>query len=69
VLAWLAATAAVCPDCGTSETDWIDGRGRHRPDPTFEATPIRCYGCAAISTAASKVPDGEKGVRVVLRPA
>lgn len=69
VLAWLAAKAAVCPECGTRETDWVDNRGRYRPDPTFEASPIRCYGCAAVSTAAAKVPDGEKGVRVVLRPA
>ena len=68
VLAWLAAKAAVCPECGTREGDWVDPEGRWRPDPTYEATTIRCYGCVAVAEVGSAVPEGEKGVRVVLRP-
>lgn len=69
VTAWLAEKATVCPDCGTAEIDWVDVAGRARPDPTWDATTVRCYGCAALAKTAADIPEGQHGVRVALRPA
>jgi hypothetical protein len=59
----------VCPDCGTTEADWVDKTGRYRIDQAWEATAVRCYGCQAIANVAAQIPEKERGVRVALRPA
>ncbi len=68
VLAYLATKAEDCPDCGTREADWVDGDGHHLDRPAWDVTTRRCYGCAAMAEVSAQVPDGEKGVRVVLLP-
>lgn len=67
--AWLDHKASVCPECGTAADDWVDERGRHRDDPKWEAVAVRCHGCSAIAAAMADVPQGQRGVHVMLRPA
>lgn len=68
VSAFLMTKAEDCPDCGTREGDWVDTDGRQLDRPGFEVGTRRCFGCAAIAAAAAEVPEGERGVRVVLLP-
>ena len=69
VAAWLDSKTGLCPECGTAEEDWADTRGRVRADPKWEAVTVRCHGCAAIAAAMADVPQGQRGVHVMLRPA
>jgi predicted RNA-binding Zn-ribbon protein involved in translation (DUF1610 family) len=70
VLAWLRARHEVCPQCGTTESDWLDPATRHYHDvPKWEATAYRCPGCAEVQRASEDVPDRQAGVRIVLIPA
>lgn len=68
VAAWLEQKAALCPECGTSQDDWIDERGRRSDHPKWEAVAVRCGGCEAIAGVMADVPQGQRGVHVVLRP-
>lgn len=69
VAAWLRARHDVCPQCGTTESDWLDPLSRRLHDrPKWEATTYRCPGCAELQRAAKDIPEREAGVRVVLIP-
>lgn len=62
--------AAICPECGTTNDDWIDPTTR-RPllPPLWEPWPERCQGCAARAKMQRTLPDGPDGdglrVRIV----
>lgn len=67
--AYLKLEHSLCPRCGTAEGDWMDPITRHMHDvPKWEATAMRCHGCAALAAEEKRVPSGEQGVRVVLVP-
>ena len=70
VAAYLHLRRELCPQCGTAEADWFDPVAR-RPldDPKWEATTMRCHGCAELEAVSEDIPREEKGVRVVLLPA
>jgi hypothetical protein len=70
VVAWLRARHEVCPQCGTTEADWVDpDTGRMLEAPKWQAVPFRCHGCAELQRTVRDVPEREAGVRVVLIPA
>lgn len=68
VHAFLRLQREVCSKCGTVDSDWLDGRGRYRDDPPYEAVLFRCHGCRELEEAAAEIPPKEKGVRVALMP-
>lgn len=69
VHAWLRARSEVCPQCGSTEADWIDPATRRFLDPPkWEPVTFRCHGCAEVERTQSAIPRGEAGVRVILVP-
>lgn len=69
MLAYLRLKHELCPQCGTAEADWIDPLTRKYLDnPKWEASTMRCFGCAELEAERDAIPPRERGVRVVLVP-
>ncbi|WP_237546740.1 hypothetical protein [Streptomyces sp. SID161] len=60
---------AVCPQCGTRESEWSDENGNYTE--AYVAISHKCFGCEEIAGKQAEIPDGKAGagMKVLLLPA
>lgn len=68
-LAYREYLRAVCPQCGTRESEWVDDQGEYID--AYIASTHNCFGCEEIAMKQKEIPDGQAGVglKVLLLPA
>lgn len=68
-IAYAEFIRAVCPQCGTRESEWTDEQGDYVD--AYVAVSHKCLGCEEIAMKQAEIPEGRAGdgMKVLLMPA